>query len=184
MFWSRYAERLVLDAKRAYFTVNFHHKHDADNFEGVIQGLNERGYEVDQYKEVPQTDNQGLNTVVVAVQTGEDEDASYTRTRVAADEATDAEEEQAGAAGSEPKAADLEAGVARPARAAASRHQGCLSVEQLKGIAKLRRAKAAAGGEESWARMPPTVQRVALEKATVGSAAYVHKQSASLTVAR
>ena len=62
-----YAERLVFDARRVYATVNFHHKHEAGNFGAVVGELEGRGYEVDQYAEVPQTDDQRRNTVVVAV---------------------------------------------------------------------------------------------------------------------
>lgn len=62
-----YAERLVFDARRVYATVNFHHKHEAGNFGAVMGELEGRGYEVDQYAEVPQTDEQRRNTVVVAV---------------------------------------------------------------------------------------------------------------------
>ena len=70
-----YAERLVFDARRVYATVNFHHKHEAGNFGAVVGELEGRGYEVDQYAEVPQTDDQRRNTVVVAVAPPEESEA-------------------------------------------------------------------------------------------------------------
>lgn len=139
-----YAQRLILDSVRGYFTVNFQHKHGSGNFRRVITSLHERGYEVDQYDEVPQTDDKGLNTVVVAVLPPLDLGSDS----VLSKQDTPAMHE----------VHDNDHGEQLPGGS-----KGSLSVEELRGIAKLRRAKTAAGGEQAWADLPEHEQRATLE---------------------
>ena len=138
-----YAERLILDAKRGYFTVNFQHKskQDSGNFGRVINALDDRGYEVDQYAEVPQTDDKGLNTVVVATFSNTSEPG-------------------------EPGVAQDGDGTVREPQPLPSTPPD-LSLEELRGVARLRRAKSAAGGEHAWAELTQPEQRAALEAAAV-----------------
>lgn len=154
-----YAQRLILDSKRGYFTVNFNHKHDSGNFGRIIASLRETGYTVDQYDEVPQTDDKGLNTVVIATLPPPDPDAS----EVSQDDTAPATRKHDTMPGVQSIAVEASTGVRESVAGRDSTVS--LSVEKLRGIAKLRRAKRAAGGEQEWADLSEAQQRVALETA-------------------
>lgn len=169
-----YAQRLILDSKRGYFTVNFHHKHDSGNFGRVIASLRERGYQVDQYDEVPQTDKEGLNTVVIAtLPTGRGLDAPDLLPDDTA--LLDQHRETSG----EQPTGGKESSHARDSLVGTGSSVS-LSVEELRGVARLRRAKSAAGDEHAWAHLSESQRRAALETAAVPSQMVSEKEEQEL----
>lgn len=154
-----YAQRLILDSKLGYFTVNFHHKHDSGNFDRIIASMREKGYAVDQYNEVPQTDDKGLNTVVIARLPPPDPDAA----EVSQDETAPAGRKNTTTRGEQLATGRASADVRDSVGEVDSTVS--LSVAELRGIVNLRRAKSAAGGEQAWADLSEAQRHAALEAA-------------------